>query len=99
MVSVKRGVLVFGCAVAFVAAPLVVASPASADCPWGTKPTRFEGVCISGAGGGSAPVIPVPPAAGGGAQIVNNPNGFDTVNGVPCTPEHYGVCYGMAQNG
>ena len=99
MVSVKRGVLVFGCAVAFVAAPLVVASPASADCPWGTKPTRFEGVCISGAGGGSAPVIPVPPAAGGGAQIVNNPNGFDTVNGVPCTPEHYGVCHGMAQNG
>jgi hypothetical protein len=99
MVSFKRGVLVFGCAAAFVAAPLVVASPASADCPWGTKPTRFSGVCISGAGGGSAPVIPVPPAAGGGAQIVNNPNGFDTVNGVPCTPEHYGVCYGMAQNG
>ncbi|MDT5004474.1 MAG: hypothetical protein QOJ24_1650 [Mycobacterium sp.] len=99
MVSVKRGVLVFGCAVAFLAAPLVVASPASADCPWGTKPTRFEGVCISGAGGGSAPVIPVPPPAGGGAQIVNNPNGFDTVNGVPCTPEHYGACYGMAQNG
>jgi len=99
MVSVKRGVLVFGCAMAFVAAPLVVASPASADCPWGTKPTRFEGVCISGAGGGSAPVIPVPPSSGGGAQIVNNPNGFDTVNGVPCTPEHYGVCYGMAQNG
>jgi len=99
MVSVKRGVLVFGCAMAFVAAPLVVASPASADCPWGTKPTRFEGVCISGAGGGSAPVIPVPPPSGGGAQIVNNPNGFDTVNEVPCTPEHYGVCYGMAQNG
>ena len=65
----------------------------------GTKPTRFEGVCISGAGGGSAPIIPVPPAPGGGAKIVNNPNGFDTVNGVPCTPEHYGVCYGMAQNG
>ena len=99
MVSLKRGVLVFGCAVAFVAAPLVVASPASADCPWGTKPTRFEGVCISGAGGGSAPVIPVPPPAGGGPNIVNNPNGFDTVNGVPCTPEHYAACYGMSQNG
>ena len=63
-------------------------------CPWGTKPTRFEGVCISGAGGGSAPVIPVPPPAGGGATIVNNPNGYDTVNGVPCTPEHWGACYG-----
>jgi hypothetical protein len=99
MVNVKRGVLVFACAVGFVAAPLVVASPASADCPWGTKQTRFDGVCISGAGGGPAPIIPVPPPAGGGAKIVNNPNGFDTVNGVPCTPEHYGVCYGMAQNG
>ena len=99
MVNWKRGVLVVGSAAAFVAAPLMVASPAQADCPWGTKPTRFEGVCISGAGGGSAPIIPVPPAPGGGAEIINNPNGFDTVNGVPCTPEHYGVCYGMAQNG
>ena len=99
MVNWKRGVLVVGSAVAFVAAPLMVASPAQADCPWGTKPTRFEGVCISGAGGGSAPIIPVPPPAGGGAKIVNNPNGFDTVNGVPCTPDHYAVCYGMAQNG
>ena len=100
MVTVKRGVLVFGCAVAFAAAPLVVASPAAADnsCPWGTKPTRFEGVCISGAGGGPAPVLNVPPASGGGPDIVNNPNGFDTVNGIPCTPEHYGVCYGLAQN-
>jgi hypothetical protein len=99
MVNWKRGVLVVGSAVAFVAAPLMVASPAQAECTWGTKPTRFEGVCVSGAGGGSAPIIPVPPPAGGGAKIVNNPNGFDTVNGVPCTPEHYGLCYGMAQNG
>jgi hypothetical protein len=97
--NVKRKVVIFGCAVAFAAAPLVVASPAAADCPWGTKPTRFEGVCISGAGGGTAPIPPVPPPSGGGAQIVNNPNGFDTVNGIPCTPEHYGVCYGLAQNG
>lgn len=99
MLNVKRGILIFGSTVAFVAAPLVVAAPAQADCPWGTKPTRFEGVCISGAGGGSAPIIPVPPPAGGGAQIINNPNGFDSVNGVPCTPEHYATCYGMAQNG
>jgi hypothetical protein len=101
MVTVKRGVLVLGCAVAFAASPLVVASPAAADnsCPWGTKPTRFAGVCISGAGGGAAaPVPPVPPS-GGGPQVFNNPNGFDTVNGIPCTPEHYGVCYGLTQNG
>lgn len=101
MVTVKRAVLVFGWAVAVAAAPLVVASPATADssCPWGTKPTRFEGVCISGAGGGSAPIPPVPPGSGGGANIVYNPNGFDSVNGIPCTPEHYGTCYGLAQNG
>jgi hypothetical protein len=99
MVSVKRGVLVFGCAAAFVAAPLVVASPASAECPWGTKPTRFDGVCISGAGGGSAPVIPVAPPAGGGPTVVNNPNGYDTVNGIPCTPEHWAVCYAQTQSG
>ena len=99
MVTVKRGILVFGCAVAFAAAPLVVASPAAADCPWGTKPTRFEGVCISGAGGGAAPVAPVPPPSGGGADIVNNRNGYGSVNGVPCTPEHYATCYGMIQNG
>jgi hypothetical protein len=101
MVSVKRIALVFGSSVACAAAPLMVASPAVADstCPWGTKPTRFEGVCISGAGGGAAaPIIPVPPS-GGGPTVVNNPNGYDTVNGIPCTPDHYAVCYGLTQNG
>jgi hypothetical protein len=101
MVTVKRGVLVFGCAVAFAAAPLVVASPASADntCPWGTKPTHFEGVCISGAGGGAgAPVAPVAPSGPAGG-FVGNPNGFGSVNGIPCSPEHYGTCYGLIQNG
>ncbi|OBA96472.1 hypothetical protein A5662_17865 [Mycobacteriaceae bacterium 1482268.1] len=100
MVTVKRGAVLVGFAVAVAAAPLAAASPAAADstCPWGTKPTRFEGVCISGSGGGAAaPIAPVPPSAGG-PQIVHNPNGFDTVNGIPCTPEHYGVCYGLTQN-
>ncbi len=101
MVIAKRGVLVFACAVAFATAPLVVASPAAADntCPWGTKPTRFEGVCVSGAGGGAgAPVAPVaPPGPAGG--YVGSPNGFGSVNGIPCTPEHYGTCYGLIQNG
>jgi len=98
MVSVKRGAVIFGCAVAFAAAPLVVASPASADtCPWGTKPTRFEGVCISGAGGGAAaPVPPVPPS-GPGVNI--NTNGIGSVNGIPCTAEHYGTCQALIQQG
>jgi hypothetical protein len=100
MVTVKRGVLVLGCAVAFAATPFVVASPATADntCPWGTKPTHFEGVCVSGTGGGAAPLPPMSPS-GNGPNIVNNQNGFSTVNGIPCTPEHYGTCYGLTQNG
>ena len=101
MVTVKRGVVLFGFAVAVATAPLAVASPAAADstCPWGTKPTRFEGVCISGAGGGAAaPVPPVPPS-GGGQVIVNNRNGYSTVNGIPCNDEHWGVCQGLIQNG
>jgi hypothetical protein len=99
MVNVKRGVVVFGCAVAFAAAPLVVASPAAAkECPWGTKLTHWD-TCVSGAGTAAAPVLPVPPSGAGGPTIVNNPNGFDTVNGIPCTPEHWGVCYGLTQNG
>lgn len=99
MVTVKRGVLVFGCAVAFAAAPLVVASPAAADktCPWGTKPSSFSGVCVSGAGG-SAPVAPVPPA-GPQSGYSDQPAGVGSVNGIPCTPEHWGTCYGLIQNG
>jgi hypothetical protein len=104
MVTVKRGVLVLGCAVAFAAAPLVVASPAAADkvCPWGTVASHFGGVCVSGSSGGAgAPVAPVPPQtpAAGGAQVFNNPNGYSTVNGIPCTAEHYGTCYALTQNG
>lgn len=98
MVSVKRGALVFGWAVAMAAAPLIAASPAAAkECPWGTKLTHWD-TCVSGVGTASAPVLAVPPS-GGGPNIVNNPNGYDTVNGIPCSPEHYATCYGMIQNG
>jgi hypothetical protein len=31
--------------------------------------------------------------------VVNNPNGYDTVNGIPCSPEHWAVCYAQTQNG
>jgi hypothetical protein len=97
--TVKRVVPVLATAAACAVVPLVVASPAAADkdCPWGTKLTHWN-TCVSGQGTAAAPIIPVPPPSGGGPDIVNNPNGFDTVNGVPCTPEHYGVCYGMSQN-
>ncbi|MDX1891747.1 hypothetical protein [Mycolicibacterium sp. 050158] len=101
MINVKRGILVFGCAAAFAAAPLVAASPAAAkDCPYGTVPTKFEGVCVQGqAGGFGAPGVVVPPQAGApGADVVYNPNGVGSVNGIPCTPEHYGTCIGLQQS-
>ena len=101
MVGVKRGILVLGCAAAFAAAPLVAASPAAAkDCPYGTVPTRFEGVCVQGQSGGLAPGGPTVPiqASAPGPTIVNNPNGVGSVNGIPCTPEHLGTCIGLQQS-
>lgn len=101
MINVKRGILIIGCAAAMAAAPLVAASPASAkDCPYGTVPTKFDGVCVQGqAGGFGAPGVVVPPQASApGAVVVNNPNGYGTVNGIPCTPEHIGTCIGLQQS-
>jgi hypothetical protein len=100
MINVKRGILIFGCTAAFAAAPLVVASPAMAkDCPFGTVPTRFEGVCSPGTGGFGAPPVVIPPdASTPSAVVVNNPNGFGSVNGIPCTPEHMGTCIGLQQS-
>ena len=100
MVAVRRGILVFGCAVAFAAAPLMVASPAAADCPSGTVPTHFAGVCIQGQDGEqNAPSNATAPLPGSapGANTVNNPNGVGSVNGIPCTPQHLGTCIGMQQ--
>jgi hypothetical protein len=100
MINVKRGILVFGCAAGFAVAPLVVAAPASADCPYGTVPTKFSGVCVQGQSGGfGAPGVVVPPSVGPpSANVVNNPNGFGSVNGIPCTPEHMGTCIGLQQS-
>jgi hypothetical protein len=101
MINVKRGMWVFGCAAAFVAAPLVAASPAVAkDCPYGTVPTRFEGVCSPGqAGGFGAPGVVVPPQASPVGPIVdNNFNGYGSVNGIPCTPENYGKCIALQKS-
>jgi hypothetical protein len=102
MVSVKRGMLVIACAAAFAASPVVAASPAAAkDCPWGTVPTKFDGVCVQGQAGGFGAPGPViaPNASPPGASISPSPAGIGSVNGVPCTPQHYGTCYGMLQNG
>lgn len=97
MVTVKRAIVAFGCAAVFVAAPLVAASPAVAkECPYGTS-ARFEGVCTAGGPGmRGGPVIP-PQASAPGPVVSNNPAGVGSVNGIPCTPQHYGTCIAMQQ--
>ncbi|BBX83271.1 hypothetical protein [Mycolicibacterium aubagnense] len=101
----KRAVLVGASAVALVAGPLSVvsltaAAPAYA-CPWGTVPSHFDGVCVSGQSTGIGPQA-VPPqttnSGGTGAQITQSVGGLQTVNGIPCTPEHIGTCIGMIQS-
>ena len=93
MVLVMRGLVLFGCAAAIAAAPLVVASPAMAEgCPWGTVQTRFDGVCTRLIGN---------PAASPSGPSLNSvqgaPGQVGSVNGIPCTPEHYGTCLAMSQ--
>lgn len=88
MVSLKRGILVFGCAViAFPAIPVLAASPAGA-CPYGTV-ERSPGVCTNG-GQAGGPVVP--PQAAPPGPVVSNQNGYTSVNNIPCTPEHYAYC-------
>jgi uncharacterized membrane protein len=91
---VNRPILI-ACAFAAALGSIAVAAPASADsCPWGTV-ARFDGVCTQGQSGGAPPPgITVPQQ---GSEIVTMPGQFATVNGVPCTQEHFAVCYAMSQ--
>ena len=92
----KRGILVSCCIFATVMGSLAFASPAAADgCPYGTVPTRFPGVCTQGQGGAPPPAgITVPQQ---GADVVNMPGQFPTVNGIPCNEQHFATCYAMSQ--
>lgn len=74
---------------------LATPAPASA-CPYGTVPSDFPGVCVSGTSGGQA-VAPNPPPQTG-AVFGGGPNQLPTVNGIPCTPEHLGTCIGLAES-
>jgi hypothetical protein len=93
---VKRVILLGCCALATVVGSLAPASPAAADdCPYGTLPTRFPGVCTAGQGGGAPPAaIVVPPQ---GADITTPPGQFATINGIPCNQQHFATCYAMSQ--
>ena len=73
----------------------VTAAPASA-CPYGTVPSHYSGVCVSGPAGGQA--VAPGPSSGGGAVIGGGPNQLPTVNGIPCTPGRIGTCIGLIQS-
>lgn len=73
------------------------AAPAQA-CPYGTVPSHFDGVCVSGQSGGSMPQQVANPVQAGGAQLSGGPGELPRVNGVPCTPQNIGTCIGLMQS-
>ena len=92
--TVKR-LLIGACAVALTSGSLALAAPASADCPYGTVPSRYPGVCTSGQSGGQ-----IPQAIGPDNVTTNiQPNQIPTMNGIPCNLWHSVTCWAMAQNG
>lgn len=83
------------CAVLIGAGACVTAAPAGA-CPYGTVPSDFAGVCVSG-GTNGGPVVPVSPPHVG-AVYSGGPNELPSVNGIPCTPQQLGTCIGLAES-
>ncbi|MBU8809640.1 hypothetical protein KL953_12140 [Mycolicibacterium goodii] len=98
MMTVKHAVVIGAFAIAAVGGQLAVAAPADAKrCPSGTVQTKFDGVCVSGSSGGGRMAPPVMAPSAGGPAIVNQPGQLPSVNGIPCTIEHYGTCLAMTQ--
>ncbi|HPX37685.1 MAG TPA: hypothetical protein PLH92_07430 [Mycobacterium sp.] len=90
------------CAVLVGAGLCATAAPAQA-CPFGTEPSHFDGVCVSGSGGGGQlPPGQLPaavnPASAGPPILGGGPNELPTVRGVPCTPQNVGTCIGLMQS-
>lgn len=91
----RRRIFIAASAAALVSGSVAFAAPAAADCPAGTVPTRFPGVCVAGQSGGQIP------QAIGPSDVTTNfqPNQIPTMNGIPCNLNHSVTCWGMAQNG
>lgn len=85
-----------GACVALAGAGLVATAAPAAACPFGTVPSHFDGVCVSGSTGAQAAAPAAP--SGTGAVIGGGINQLPTVNGIPCTPEHLGTCIGLIQS-
>ena len=100
-ITMSGRVLVFGCSAVLVGATLAFApSAAATDCPYGTVPTSFIGVCVEGqAGGFGAPGLVVPPDASAPSVDWQMPPGeLPTVDVIPCTPQYIGTCIGLQQS-
>jgi hypothetical protein len=92
----RRRIFIAAAAAALVSGSVAFAAPASADCPNGTVPTRFPGVCVAGQSGGQQ----IPQAIGPSDVTTNfQPNQIPTMNGIPCNLWHSVTCWAMAQNG
>lgn len=98
----KRTILIGACAAAISGGAVVLAAPASADCPWGTRPSHFEGVCVAGAGKGSSTsgnaVVAPPDLSPPLVQSLGPGSGLTSVAGIPCTPENMGKCIALQQS-
>jgi hypothetical protein len=98
----KRAVVIGGCAIGLVVGSLSVgalsASAPAFACPYGTVASHFSGVCVSGQAPDAGPQAVRPQTGGSGAQITQPIGGLQTVNGIPCTPEHQGTCIGLIQS-
>lgn len=99
---VKRTILLGACAAAIAGGSVVLAAPASADCPWGTRPSHFEGVCVAGAGTGSSTsgnaVVPPANMSPPLVQSLGPGSGLTSVAGIPCTPQNVGKCIALQQS-
>lgn len=85
-----------GACLMLVGAGLGVSAAPAAACPYGTVPSSFEGVCVSGQSG--AQMVPPMTPSSNGAVIGGGVNQLPTVNGIPCTPEKIGTCIGLIQS-
>ena len=95
LTDVRNLVGTAACAVLIGAGACATAAPAAA-CPYGTVPSDFAGVCVSGQSGGGQ-VIPPDPSQSG-AVISGGPDELPSVDGIPCTPQQLGACIGLAES-
>lgn len=98
LIGVKPVLSAAACAVLVSAGLCATAAPAQA-CPYGTVQTHYNGVCVSGqGGGGQMPSGQLTPVNAGGPQLTGGIDELPRVNGVPCTPQNVGTCIGLMQS-